>query len=826
MLLLGAGASVKSGIPLTGEIVERAAKFAFCRCTGRHPQDAAVVRSDWLSWLQGHEWYQREKSAEEHYSEVIQNLLVPRQVRKDFFLQILNPAVPASPGYHKLLDLMDWGHITTVLTTNFDRVLPDLKVHRRRPHHLELIRTPADYSTFSTAPNYPQLLYLHGSVEHYTDQNLIEEVSRLNPELVQLLSPFLRDHPLVVIGYRGAEPSIMKHLLIDQLECTKRFRQGIYWCVREPLNPATLHPLVDELAAQSNPNFQFVPISGFDEVMDAIYGHCTKHSVSKAPAEMETAIARLPHDMRPLENASLEAFDWTRIREEVVTYCQRMQIAVPENVSREWLVERLCDLDLAARSGSKVIPTVAGYLLFAAAPQTAIRGAFTRVVIDDGDSQQTESLATGNLWVQLEQLSELIEDFNQPFIVKSTRSETVYPYPKLALREALINAFVHRAYDNDSALLVEVGPGHLRITNPGGLVDEVAERAQPSLQRQIESGIRGLKGYRNPVLADLLYGSGRMEKRGSGLPDVYESVKRNGGRVVLGPDQENRNFSITIFSRPELVNEQTRTAVPATNRIPYFANLLELSQLPKFVSVAKARTDAQWDQIGRPPVFHKRDGTLYTFADLSTHVDKLGIIDLKQIATEDWVSSDLGSRDCVGLLNICLYHHFEQKCHLVVDRARKRAYFPRTSEGPRELKYQAVFRRPTRTVTKVTISASTQRVLYWVHEAFWFGIERYSNAWAIRILPGYVFTIDGKEKLLDHKRVGALATKRAARDFNLQVHNDLVFWAWVLSRGKDPFTIDTGGEPLLTQGRLANCEIELPAQADVQMAAESAAVGS
>jgi hypothetical protein len=42
---------------------------------------------------------------------------------------------------------------------------------------LQVIRTEADYGTFSTSPSSPQLVYLHGSVEHYTDGNLNEECS-------------------------------------------------------------------------------------------------------------------------------------------------------------------------------------------------------------------------------------------------------------------------------------------------------------------------------------------------------------------------------------------------------------------------------------------------------------------------------------------------------------------------------------------------------------------------------------------------------------------------------------------------------------------------
>jgi hypothetical protein len=51
---------------------------------------------------------------------------------------------------------------------------------------------------------------LHGSVEHYTDKNLLDEVQRLDRDLVNELRPLLRDHPLAVLCYRGAELSVMR----------------------------------------------------------------------------------------------------------------------------------------------------------------------------------------------------------------------------------------------------------------------------------------------------------------------------------------------------------------------------------------------------------------------------------------------------------------------------------------------------------------------------------------------------------------------------------------------------------------------------------------
>jgi hypothetical protein len=396
ILLLGAGASKKSGIPLSDQIVEIAAKWTYCQAHGRHPDDPDVKRSDWLRWLQEHAWYERDASQADNYSAVIQNLLQPRENRKEFFLRLINPNVPASTGYQHLLDLMDHGRIETVLTTNFDRVLPDLQVMRRRPHYLEVIRTPADYTKLSTSPTHPQLIYLHGSVEHYTDQNLLEEVQRLDQTLVTLLTPLLRDHPLVVIGYRGAEPSITRHLLADQCGQTNLFRQGIYWCLRPSSAP---HTGVSELATRLTGNLQLIQVAGFDEVMEVIADACAAlpRQTVTAPALVRPEDSQTSFDMRVVPSAVLEELDWARVQLQVVAYCRKMQIEVPATITRTWLIERLEQLDLVRNTDAGFRPTSAGYLMFATAPEARLPGALCRLRIHAEGSASSLAIC-GRSW--------------------------------------------------------------------------------------------------------------------------------------------------------------------------------------------------------------------------------------------------------------------------------------------------------------------------------------------------------------------------------------------------------------------------------------------
>jgi hypothetical protein len=109
-----------------------------------------------------------------------------------------------------------------------------------------------------------------------------------------------------------------------------------------------------------------------------------------------------------------------------------------------------------------------------------------------------------------------------------------------------------------------------------------------------------------------------------------------------------------------------------------------------------------------------------------------------------------------------LYEHFYRHLKargLAVDKKRKRAYFPRTEAGERPVPYQARLRRATRVVTKPVVSRTTQKIRYWEHKAFYFSFECLADTWVLQILPGYVFTTDGRYDPLNSQRVTALATR-------------------------------------------------------------------
>ena len=78
--------------------------------------------------------------------------------------------------------------------------------------------------------------------------------------------------------------------------------------------------------------------------------------------------------------------------------------------------------------------------MFADRPSKRIAGAECHLKVRGDEKRRID----GNLLSQLDSIQEVLDELNQPFRLKSAVSESVYPYPPLALKELLVNALVHR----------------------------------------------------------------------------------------------------------------------------------------------------------------------------------------------------------------------------------------------------------------------------------------------------------------------------------------------------------------------------------------------
>lgn len=152
---------------------------------------------------------------------------------------------------------------------------------------------------------------------------------------------------------------------------------------------------------------------------------------------------------------------------------------------------------------------------------------------------KTTDVVKGNLFQQLEKTLEILRS-------KYLRSEIKYEgihrrdileYPYEALREAIINALIHRDYQSFSQIQIRVYPDKLIIMNAGSLPPEV-----PLESLKTEH----LSKPRNKLLAETFYYAGFIEAWGRGTLKIVEKCIE---QELPEPDfkAENNVMTVTFF---------------------------------------------------------------------------------------------------------------------------------------------------------------------------------------------------------------------------------------------------------------------------------------
>ena len=112
----------------------------------------------------------------------------------------------------------------------------------------------------------------------------------------------------------------------------------------------------------------------------------------------------------------------------------------------------------------------------------------------------------------------------------------IYEIPIDALREALVNAIVHRDYSlRGTSIYVEIYDDRVVIVNPGGV---------PSGITKSNFGKESIR--RNSIIADLFHRMGKVERIGSGIGKMKSLIESSG---LKPPDFELENFFRVTFYR-------------------------------------------------------------------------------------------------------------------------------------------------------------------------------------------------------------------------------------------------------------------------------------
>lgn len=168
-------------------------------------------------------------------------------------------------------------------------------------------------------------------------------------------------------------------------------------------------------------------------------------------------------------------------------------------------------------------PTNAGVLLFGLDVRRWLPGAYIQFLRVDGDSLTdpilNEREVDGDLLTMLRELDALIDaQLTQfPVVESGLRERTVEAYPRVAVRELIINAVMHRDYRSTAPVRITWLDDRVEIQSPGGLYGEVSPANFPLHT-----------SYRNPVIAEALKALGYVNRYGRGVQRAQEALERNG----------------------------------------------------------------------------------------------------------------------------------------------------------------------------------------------------------------------------------------------------------------------------------------------------------
>ncbi|MCS5707671.1 putative DNA binding domain-containing protein [Candidatus Berkiella cookevillensis] len=176
---------------------------------------------------------------------------------------------------------------------------------------------------------------------------------------------------------------------------------------------------------------------------------------------------------------------------------------------------------LAVEEHKRLYPSVAGILLFGHKPQKFITESFIICSHFKGTSGR-EALASfdcgGSLFNQLNDCIAFVESrLSRSFKIEGIKREEQLEIPLKALREAIINAIVHRQYQIPGPTKVAIFDDRIEIFSPGNFPG-------PLQSDELEMGITYL---RNSAICRIFREAGYVEKLGSGFLTMFKLYREH-----------------------------------------------------------------------------------------------------------------------------------------------------------------------------------------------------------------------------------------------------------------------------------------------------------
>ena len=152
---------------------------------------------------------------------------------------------------------------------------------------------------------------------------------------------------------------------------------------------------------------------------------------------------------------------------------------------------------------------------------------------------------SGSLFRQLDDLTKMLDKYNKLSSpkIESIKRTDVRDYPVEAIREAILNAFIHRDYGLGGYTLVSVFDDRIEIVSLGGLMRGV----------EMNDIMLGVSYLRNKRLAEIFYRLHFIEAYGTGISKIKKSYEKFKKQPVF--ECSSNAFKVTLPNTSVKTNE-------------------------------------------------------------------------------------------------------------------------------------------------------------------------------------------------------------------------------------------------------------------------------
>jgi len=137
---------------------------------------------------------------------------------------------------------------------------------------------------------------------------------------------------------------------------------------------------------------------------------------------------------------------------------------------------------------------------------------------DSGSELLSQDVVEGNIFEQADKVMDILDKkyFQKSISYDGNNRIETTQYPYLAIREVLLNAIVHRVYNQTPAITIRIFNDKLEIWNIGELPQQLSPEDLKTMHNSYP---------KNPLLAQVFYKGGLIESWGRGTIKVLEECK-------------------------------------------------------------------------------------------------------------------------------------------------------------------------------------------------------------------------------------------------------------------------------------------------------------